>query len=256
MDALAIDALELERLALQAWVPDDVEDHDGWLLRAADGFTGRGNSALVLRDPGDGLDDHLRHVRGWYRDRGLPALVAVPLPACRPVHDALLAREWTLHHGGRVLVRDMPDDGGDAPTTPPGVAIAIEDVPSRGWLSQYHYRGEALPDAGRRMLARGELIALVSARVDGRVVAIARGTVAGGWLGVNAVETDPDHRRQGHATRLLAALVDWARDRDAAATFLQVDLANDVARTVYERAGFREHHTYVYLEEPAAQRRA
>jgi hypothetical protein len=49
-------------------------------LRAARGFTGRANSALAVGDPGVPLDDALAAVGDWYRARGLPAMIAVPMP--------------------------------------------------------------------------------------------------------------------------------------------------------------------------------
>ena len=72
--------LELERVAAAHWRGTEQEWLGEWLLRAADGFTGRANSALPLGDPGASLDDSLDYVSGWYRARGLPAMIAVPLP--------------------------------------------------------------------------------------------------------------------------------------------------------------------------------
>jgi N-acetylglutamate synthase len=76
-----VDAItNLERAAARHWRGTDEEWLGGWLLRAADGFTGRANSALPLGDPGMPLDDALAAVTGWYRARGLPPMIAVPLP--------------------------------------------------------------------------------------------------------------------------------------------------------------------------------
>ena len=89
--------------------------------------------------------------------------------------------------------------------------------------------------------------------VDGAtVVAIGRGTVVEGWLGVTAVEVAPSHRRRGLATAVLAALGAWARSHGATQAYLQVATDNDVARVMYERSGFTAHHTYRYLDAPSA----
>lgn len=48
----------------------------------------------------------------------------------------------------------------------------------------------------------------------------------------------------------LVALVASAREQGATASFLQVELANDPARRLDERAGFVEHHPYEYLAGP------
>lgn len=260
-----VDVLALERTAVGAWLPDQLTARHGWLLRAAEGFTGRANSALALADPGRDLDDVLADVGSWYGRRDLPTLVAVPLPALADLHDRMAGRGWTVHHGGRVMVRGIASDGAAEapsgmpvtetavapPAAPPGEAIQLAATASDEWLACWHH-GSTVPPAGRRLLERGGDVALAAARIDDRVVAVARGAVTDGWLGVNAVETAPTHRRRGHASRLLAALATWGVAAGATRTFLQVDLANDVARTVHERAGFVEHHTYHYLQPPSA----
>ncbi len=248
----SIESLDLERVAAAAWVPDERVVHAGWWLRAAEGFTGRANSALALADPGGDLDDVLADVVSWYRHRGLPALVAVPRPVLDVVAERLLDRGWGVHHGGRVLVRAMAGLA-DRPGT---AAVAIAPAPDAAWLAASHHRGTPLPAAGHRMLVRGDT-GFASIRHDDDVVAIGRGVVVddgphGRWLVVNAIETDPAHRRRGHASDVLAALATWAGRRGADRVVLQVDLTNDVAATVHRRAGFVEHHHYHYLAAPHA----
>jgi GNAT superfamily N-acetyltransferase len=71
---------DLERVAAAHWRGTEEEWLGGWLLRAAGGFTGRANSALPLGDPGRPLDAALAVVTRWYRERGLPPMIAVPVP--------------------------------------------------------------------------------------------------------------------------------------------------------------------------------
>lgn len=252
MGAADVDTLVLERLAVGAWIPDEVENHRGWLLRAADGFTGRGNSALVLAPPSGGVDDHLAYVAQWYRARALPPMLAVALPRFRDLADQVQARGWTAGHGGRVLVADLRDLPGMEAGAARPYAVTVDHECRAPWLARHHPRGGELPDVGHRMLRRGDRVGFASASLDGDVVAIGRGVVVDGWLGINAVETAVAHRRRGLATRILEALVDWARARGATRAFLQVDLSNDVAHDVYRRAGFVDHHTYRYVVGPGA----
>ncbi|MBW8773052.1 MAG: ribosomal protein S18-alanine N-acetyltransferase [Gemmatimonadetes bacterium] len=49
----------------------------------------------------------------------------------------------------------------------------------------------------------------------------------------------PELRRSGVGARLLAAALDWARDRGARETFLEVRESNGAAIALYEREGFR-----------------
>ena len=58
-----------------------------WLLQAAEGFTGRANSALAAGDPGRPLPDAVEQVRAWYAGRGLPAMISVPFGMGGPQGD-------------------------------------------------------------------------------------------------------------------------------------------------------------------------
>jgi hypothetical protein len=68
----------LERAAARHWQAPDTEPLGEWLLRAADGFTGRANSALPLGDPGRPLPEAVTAVAQWYRRRGLRSMIVLP----------------------------------------------------------------------------------------------------------------------------------------------------------------------------------
>ena len=59
-------------------------------------------------------------------------------------------------------------------------------------------------------------------------------------------------RRRGLGRRLLAEVADWARDRGAASTYLQVQSDNLGARALYAGTGFTVHHAYHYRVAPSA----
>ena len=50
----------------------------------------------------------------------------------------------------------------------------------------------------------------------------------------------PAHRRQGHARRMMDALIERSRAARAHRIWLEVRVSNDVALAVYQRWGFRE----------------
>ncbi len=70
---LALSAEDVQRLMVDAWPPMERARLGGWLLRASRGFTGRGNSALALGDPGRPLAEAVDAVEQWYAARRLPA---------------------------------------------------------------------------------------------------------------------------------------------------------------------------------------
>ena len=95
---ISIDDLELAAVA--GWRACESGRLGDWLLRAAEGFTGRANSALAVGDPGLPLASAIEKVRGWYSERGLPAMIAVAYPtgqpAARPLDRMLAGLGWTI----------------------------------------------------------------------------------------------------------------------------------------------------------------
>ncbi|MEU8315577.1 GNAT family N-acetyltransferase [Micromonospora sp. NPDC048887] len=268
--AAAVVALELA--ADEAW-PAPVRGRLGdWRLRWADGWTGRANSALPVGDPDRPLPDALDAVQRWYAERGGSALVNTPLPLAAPVGAELDARGWTSRPP--VLVQtvplrtliappeapaDVPPDpgstvpaGADAPPTgtPP---VTLAGAPGDDWLAISASRKGGLPDAARHVLTAVDRVRFAELRVDGRVLAIARGTVTGDgrWLGVSLLEVLPEARRRGFAAAVVRALAGWGADEGATRAFLQVEQSNIGAVALYRRLGFTTHHTYLTRVAPA-----
>ncbi len=246
--ALSVPMVELEQVAALGWLGTEQGHVGDWLLRAGHGFTGRANSALPVGDPGRSIQQAVDEVIAWYSARGLPTLFQVPFPGAEPVDAVLDERGFEDYSETLVLVADLlpllsrPSAGADA-----GPAVRLDPRPDDGWLSGYHYRGGALPAAGRAVIESGSNLAFASVRSgSGTVLANARGSADGCWLGVTAVEVDPSARRRGLASLLLVELARWAHEQGALAAYLQVAVENTAAQATYASLGFVEHHRYHY----------
>ena len=240
------DELALEAVAAAGWLPAQTGAVGGWLLRASGGFTHRGNSVLPLRSPGLPLDDALAAAHAWYAERGLPVQLHVPTEARRLLDAELGERGWPIVDEAQVLVARL-----DAVTPlPAGVPAQISGEPDEQWLARYR-DGAALSPAARALLMRHDRVGFAAVREpDGSVVAIGRGVVDEGWLGVSAVEVDPAHRRTGLAGAVMAALWQWGAARGAVRSYLQVRPDNQAAQALYARLGYWHHHDYRYRREP------
>ncbi len=254
---------DLERAAAAHWRGTEEEWLGGWLLRAAEGFTGRANSALPLGDPGLPLDDALAAVAGWYRARGLPPMIAVPLPvgaqvaqgpaAAHHLDIQLSERSWVTRRGPAfVMMAELPFAPARA-SLPAGSRFHVDDEPDDAWLAMYHYRGwDTQPPVSRTLLmsAASQKFASIRSRGDGEVLAIGRLSVADGWAGITAVEVSQRYRRGGLGTALTASVCAEAAARGVRRVFLQVEAANTAARALYERCGFQYSHRYHYRVAP------
>ncbi|MCW3841393.1 GNAT family N-acetyltransferase [Micromonospora yasonensis] len=239
--------LAVELAADEAW-PAPVRGRLGdWLLRGADGWTGRANSALPVGDPDRPLPAALDAVERWYADHGQPAMVNTPLPLAAPVGAELDARGWTARPP--VLVQTVPLAA--LPPAPAGSVdqppVELAAAPTDDWLAIAAGRKGSLSDAARHVLTAVAKIRFATVYADGRLVAVGRGTVTGQgrWLGLTLIEVVPEARRQGLAGRVIRSLVDWGRAEGATHAFLQVEQHNAPAVALYRGLGFTTHHTYL-----------
>ncbi|HST66587.1 MAG TPA: GNAT family N-acetyltransferase, partial [Mycobacteriales bacterium] len=243
------DVLALEEVAALGWPAPETRWLGRWLLRAAEGWTGRGNSVLPLGEPGLPLDEALAEVTAWYGERGLPARFTIPNPARELLDGALTARGWRSYNPTAVLTADLEVLLRRLP--PVQLPVTIEPAPGPDWLGLYHYRGGTeLPPVARALLAGAREPGFAVLRDGGRPVAIARGSVDEGWVGVTAVEVDPGHRRRGLGTAVMRAILDWGHQRGATSAYLQVAEDNAGALALYDTLGFARHHGYHYTVAP------
>lgn len=243
---MEISIAELEGVAALGWRAVEEARLGDWLLRAAEGFTGRANSALAVGDPGLPLSEAVEKVRAWYAERGLPAMIAVPYGPDRPEVDRYLhAQGWTIRSGAAIVMTATPDR-----IVEPSTEVEMLEEPDDDWLVLYHYRGRELPPIARRLLMSAPWQAFGRIREAGRTVAIGR--VAGNqqWAGITAIEVDPGFRRRGLGVTVTSAL---ARHAGTPGVYLQVEDSNEAARALYRRIGFSDHHGYHYRIAPAPQ---
>lgn len=249
--------IDFERMASAHWRGTGEEWLGDWLLRAAEGFTGRANSALPLGDPGLPLDEALVAVTQWYRARDLPPMIVVPTSLQPDSHgqaldNQLSERMWLTRPGPAfVMVADLPlrvpADG-----LTPDREIQRSPEPDDAWAARYHYRGQAhLPPVARKVLTSAREQSFMSIRGGDEVLAIARLSISGGWAGITAVEVHPGHRRQGLGGAITAAACDAAGQHGVSRVFLQVEVGNAGARALYRGLGFRDSHRYHYRLAPA-----
>lgn len=246
---------ELAHVSARAWRPVESERLGEWELRAASGFTRRANSVLPLGDPGLPLPAALDAVRRWYADRGLPAYVqtATGAEGTQELLCAELERlGWTREVSAELWI------GALAPVADrdEGAGVVLSREADDAWLTRYQRKGVSevalkvlgggSPRAGEAGSGGGPSVwfATVPAEAGGAPAAIGRCVVDGRWAGFAAVEVDPALRRQGLATRVMAALARRALDEGASAAWLQVEADNAAARGLYAGMGFAAHHAY------------
>ncbi len=204
--------------ALAMWPQVDTVPLGDWTLRwSSTSPARRANSVLAMTEPG--VEDPVRRVVEHYSALGRRPMAMV-LPGSP--QDGLFGdhgwapespdQEGLFQLAGVAAARRLLDDR-------PAFAVTLEESSGR-----------------------------VRAHVGGDATAL--GSVARDWLGIGAMVVAGDRRRRGMGIAMVAALLDWGAEQGATTAYLQVLSDNLPALALYDRLGFRTHHTYRYLAAP------
>jgi ribosomal protein S18 acetylase RimI-like enzyme len=219
-----ISARDAESHARPLWPDVERGALGDWELRTDPAPLGRllkrANSCLAIGDPGMPLGEAAERIVSFYVARGRDALAQVELGS--PIESELSASGWEA----------VP--GGDAHFLVSSLAMAVRVATGDDDV-------DLVEDGPRAHVVR---------RVAGHEIGSGRAAVDGDWLGVHSVVVEPEHRGVGHATAMMAALLEWGAEQGATTVWLHVETDNQPALALYGSLGFRVHHTCRYLAAP------
>lgn len=218
-----------------------------WLLRAANRYTGRANSALPLGDPGVPLDQAVQRVSAWYAERDQTPMIQLYGPTeeeayCGELGAALTEAGWRRMR--TTLVMTAATDAVLAATGPASATITPR-VDER-WVAGATAREQENAATLTAMLDRILDARYVTLGTDRIPDAVGRLALSRGWAGLFGVHVQPDQRRRGHARAVVGALAREAQSAEIRSIYLQVEAANEPAVALYSALGFDVHHEYAY----------
>ncbi|HJQ04532.1 MAG TPA: GNAT family N-acetyltransferase [Nocardioides sp.] len=193
-----------------------------WVLRNDPAPVGRprrrATSCLAMGDPGMPLTEALAQVTDFYDGIGRPACLQVE--ADGDVEAGVRELGW------------QEDPTGEA-------ELRIASV------ARVRRRLAAAPAPVELTVSGDRAVASIGTGCD--PIAEGEAYIDGDWLGVHSLTVDPGHRRRGHATALMAELLEWGAERGALTAWLHVETSNTAARALYDGLGFDVHHVCRYF---------
>ena len=239
----------LESRLLNAWPSFDYQAYEGWILRLANGYSKRANSATPFL-PNATLDEELidymiarfveANVRPTFRLNGLQAA---------DVDERLKMRGFKDIEPTHVLV--APIKTGDCEVDP---EITLEPHASKRWVREAAeaYGGDKADDATlmqivSRIRAKA---AFATLNLDEKPVAWGLGVVERGYIGLYDIVVSPDLRGIGLGRRVVASLMAWGCQEGAHSAYLQVREENEVALSLYKTTGFETAYRYTHRVMP------
>ena len=236
-------ALECERRIVNAWPAPATLLIGDWVVRFANGYSGRANSASPLMPGAELSEADFAFIEDLYRADGLPPSIRLTPLVGQRTREAALARGYRFKDSSFGLV--APLDG----FSPPGEGeIEIETRPSPDWIAGVAAYQTGPKANAAHLAAIVETVRLPAAfatlLIEGEPVGFGMSVAERGMAEIGSVIIDPAHRGKGLGRRLIAGLMGWARAQDCASVYLQVEQSNAVAIGLYESLGFRKLYAY------------
>lgn len=237
----------IEEVSLNAWPSIQTVLYDGWILRIANGYTKRANSATALYPGTLDIAAKIAYCERFYRSQKLPTVFRLTdMTQPSGLDDELAARGYRRIDATSVQWLDLGWSGAIGSDR----AFMLPDRSGlESWLGSFHHMNKHRADVNTHEhllnLVIGQKCPMVLTTGDG-IVACGLGVLTDVYYGIFDVVTDPGFRRQGYALELMNSLLEWGINSHAHYAYLQVMVDNEPAQHLYARLGFQELYRYWY----------
>lgn len=235
----------LEARMMSAWPALETQFHAGWVVRAANGYFRRANSASALF-PERPLDDAtIDALVALMRAMSIAPCFRISPLAREGADAALAARGFRCDVATLTLVGPVPDA---APRAEPGSALLLDPRAEPAWIAANAagYGGDKANAAHLDAIVSRirAPTAFATLNVNDEPVAWGIGVAVDGWLTLQDIVVRPDRRGRGYGGRVVEELLVFGRRSGARRAFLQVREDNTIARALYAARGFETAYAY------------
>lgn len=244
---LSLRVAKLEELSTRTWPPHQIKNLGSWTCRISNGKTFRANSVLVTGAPpfgesGLNLELAIAAVDEMYQQAQLPTVFQICLPLYQEFNDYLIAQGWSEKVGAAFLIKDLEMSADvENLALSSSVEIVNTDQPSDAFLALHD-------DHSLRSIMMAHPARYIALTHNGEIIATARVAISETWAIVTRLIVADTFRKRGLARLLMLACMNSAIENGAMKMALQVDQSNQDAQALYEKFGFRVHHTYRFIQ--------
>jgi GNAT superfamily N-acetyltransferase len=213
---------------------------DGWVLRYAQGFeSGRLNSISPLYPSSIDLSEKIIECEKRYFALGQATLFKLTDAADPKLEKAIIERGYEIKMPTNVMelsICEREFSSGDC---------VVSEHADEKWLREFekfsHKKSLAQIFANIKSPA-------IFARVEKNTSTVACGSavIERGYMGLMNVMVDENERGKGYGEELCLSLLHAAKARGAHTAYLQVEQANEKARNLYTKLGYKTVYSYWY----------
>ncbi|MFT5195363.1 MAG: ribosomal protein S18 acetylase RimI-like enzyme [Cellvibrionaceae bacterium] len=239
--------VEIEQLALNAWPGLNTYLHAGLVVRWADGYTKRANSATALFDA-SWTAEKQQWVEAFYAKRNQrPIFRLLSFTQPEAFDQKLAAAGYEQLDLTAVMSMNL-----QTASFQNKIDSQCKIIPLDSWLEIFHALDQSKLGEEKKKLHHA-LLSQIPGQVCPMVLFVADepaacglGVLDGGTIGLFDIITSESHRRRGYGNLLLTSLLAWGCENGADESYLQVVEKNLPAISLYEKLGFTQLYRYWY----------
>lgn len=241
----------VEEMSFRGWPALETERYDGWVLRYANGYTGRSNSISPLHSSTLDLDKKLAYCDAWFAARNYKSVFRLN-PTMQPTDlDKHLEKDgYRRYNDSYVMLAELNAADIKAIALPAEARFEVQSALTEDWLkylARMNERHGANIDTTRLLVERMPPQRLFgTVMVEDVAVAVGLAVIDEGYISMYDIVTDETFRGRGYGRALVAGFLGAACDAGATNAFLQVSADNDPALRLYRRMGYEIAYPYWY----------
>jgi N-acetylglutamate synthase len=241
----------LEELSLNAFPSLQHIFYDGWILRFAEGFTGRANSVTPLY-PGslDLIPKIQRCEEIYYKFNLQPIFRLTKTSRMTALNQTLEQLGYQSQENVSVQVKTITN----SEMLESQSSVTISNTISEEWLDHYVHAINLPIKHWNTFSTVLEIIPNPTCyawlKDRHRFCSCGLGVLENKHLGLFFVATAKQQRGKGYATQLISAMLNWGKSNGATQAYLQVETDNKPGINLYNKLGFKEVYQYFYRVKP------
>lgn len=232
-----------ESRIVNAWPAPATLVIDDWVVRFANGYSGRANSASALQADAEMDDGTLAFIEKLYAEAGLPPRIRFTPLVAESARRRFAARGYRIETASFGMVAEL-----DPARHPEDPEMLVDPLATEAWISGVcgHQTGNKRNREHLSAIVSGVRLPAAFATLlhEGRPAAYAMSVAERGMAEIGAVIVDESLRGKGLGKKLMLGLMGWAAAQGCILAYLQVDQSNGLAFEMYRRLGFRTIYAY------------
>lgn len=234
---------EIEYAGFASWPSLEQSEAGGVVLRSANGYTKRANSANIIGAQDGDFAETVDKCEKYFSEKSLPCIFRLASFCNNKAFDNYLDQaDYSQIDRSLVLYRSLEDTN-----------LAAQNIvikPCGEWFESYcRISGSDISERERHLeiLNRIEEKMLMAVLLEeGEEVSCGMGVVSNGYFGLFDIATSKDLRGRGYGEKLVNGMLAWAIANGVSESYLQVVADNIAAVKLYEKLGYQYCYEYWY----------